>query len=42
MAGYFRAEIIRGRAMLEEYMSHTPGMKDALKEYRSDIFNYNI
>jgi len=42
MAGYFRAEIIRGRTMLEEYMSHTPGMKQALVDYRADTFTYDI
>ena len=37
---YMRGEIIRGRAMFEEYLSHTPGMKEQLDSYRADVFSY--
>jgi hypothetical protein len=37
---YMRGEIIRGRAMFEEYLSHTPGMKSQLESYRQDTFSY--
>lgn len=42
VAQYMRGEIIRGRSMFEEYLSHTPGMKEVLKEYRSDTFSYHV
>ena len=41
-AQYSRGEVVRGRAVFEEYLSHTPGMAEQLKEYRSDSFNYAI
>ena len=28
--------------MFEEYLSHTPGMKKQLDEYRSDVFSYSL
>jgi hypothetical protein len=37
---YFRGEVVRGRAMFEEYLSHTPGMAEVLKEYRQDGFSF--
>lgn len=39
---YMRGEIIRGRVMFEEYLSHTPAMKKQLDEYRSDVFSYGL
>jgi hypothetical protein len=38
---YMRGEIIRGRAMVEEFLSHTAGMADVLESYRADIFSYH-
>lgn len=40
-AKYCRGEIVRGRAMFEEYLSHTPDMQKQLQEYREDSFNYH-
>jgi len=37
---FMRGEILRGRAMFEEYLSHTPGMKAQLDTYRADSFSY--
>jgi len=42
MGGYYRAEIQRGRKVIEEYLSHTPGMKQRLAEYKQDVFAYHI
>jgi hypothetical protein len=42
MGGYMRGEIIRGRQVFEEYLSHTPGMSQQLQAYRADIFSYNL
>lgn len=39
---YLRGEIIRGRAMFEEYLAHTPNMKAQLDAYRADVFSYGI
>lgn len=41
-AGFMRGEILRSRAMIEEYLSHTPNMKKQLDEYRSDTFTYHV
>ena len=39
---YSRGEVIRGRSVFEEYLSHTPNMKSQLQEYRADTFSYAI
>ena len=41
-AKYCRGEIVRGRAMFEEFLSHTPGMEKVLRAYRKDSFSYSV
>ena len=42
IGGYLRGEIIRGRVVFEEYLSHTPSMKEQLESYRADSFSYGL